>query len=436
MRKVLMALALLGLAGGAVADDLSGGALICHNVPDLGYTTWVEEFEAEAPLSWWCEQYVPLTSCDDQVNEIYNSEEYTFYDNFYVLAAWAEPKTFCAVEFGLGAYDNGLVSFSQHGACGIDPATIPTTDPAWPSPGSGIAIAWAVVNAPSGNFVPVYFFGCYLYGAYYGSTQFPLINDPATDFAGFASCEVPPVTYDAYSMGALGLNEEGIFACYEEPPPREACCFGPECVLMYEAECIDAGGVWYGGPCDPNPCPDEEPWACCFGPDCLMLFEADCIDQGGVFQGVGVTCDPNPCPQPGACCFGCVCEVLMPDVCLDQGGEWYGGPCDPNPCPPCEYACCFPGGECQVATEDVCAELGGTVYYDYMTCEPNPCPDLLGACCFPQEGHPCIDDTFEEDCYEMGGVAWFVDETCATAPCDQYTPTDKHSWGEIKDMYR
>ena len=435
MRKVLVALALLGLAGGAVADDLSGGAFICHNVPDMGYTTYVEEFAGEAPLSWWCEQYVPLTSCDDQVNAIYSDED-TFYDNFYVLVAWAQPKTFCAAEFGLGGYDSGLVSFSQHGACGVDPQSIPTTTPPWPAPNSGIAIAWAADNAPSGNFVPVYFFGCYLYGSGYGSTTIPLTEDPAQAFIGTASCDVPPVTYPAYEWGTLGINAEGASACFMPGPEPEACCFGPDCVLMLEDDCIAQGGEFYGGVCDPNPCPPDVPWACCFGYDCVMLIEADCIDQGGEFQGEDVTCDPNPCiPDPGACCIGCECVVLLEADCIDQGGDFQGEgtTCDPNPCPPCEYACCFVDGSCQVATEDVCAELGGEVYYDYATCDPNPCVPLIGACCVQ---HECYDGIFEDECTEMGGHQWFPGVLCEDDPCEPFTPAEHHSWGEIKDMYR
>jgi len=108
MRSALLVLLLFGGVGATLADDLSGGVFICHNVPDLGYTTWVEAFAGEAPLAWWCEQYVPIADCVDQVNEVY-SDQYTFYDHFYVLAAWSSPKTFCAAEFGLGYYNTGLI---------------------------------------------------------------------------------------------------------------------------------------------------------------------------------------------------------------------------------------------------------------------------------------------------------------------------------------
>ena len=392
MRTAVLTLALLALPGAALGDDLSNGVLICHNVPDLGYTTWVEEFEAEAPLSWWCEQYVPLAGFEDQVNEIY-SDEYTFYDNFYVLAGWYQPKTLCAVEFGLGGYDTGLASFLQHGACGIDPATIPTTDPAWPSPNSGIAIAWAIANAPSGNFIPVYFFGCYLYGSYYGSTQVPLTTDPATDFAGFASCEVPPVTYDAVVLGALGLNEEGVYAGPVVPVPG-ACCFpGGECVMLTPEDCLGAGGEIFGGPCV-----------------------------------------PNPCSPSGACCYDCVCMEMPESECLDLNGVWFADlPCNPNPCPPC-YACCFADYTCVVLTDVDCEAMGGVVVYEADTCDPDPCGVVFGACCFGD--HSCIEAIFEEDCLEMGGVVWFSETLCEDAPCGDYTPHDKHSWGEIKDLYR
>ena len=385
MRKVILALALLGIAGSAVADDLSGGAFICHNVPNLGYTTWVEEFSGQAPLNWWCDQYPPLTSCDDQVNEIY-SEEYTFYDNFYVLVAWADAKTFCAAEFGLGGYDSGLISFSQHGACGIDPQTIPTTDPAWPAPNSGIAIAWAADNAPSGNFLPVYFFGCYLYGSYYGSTTVPLTEDPAQEFIGTASCDVPPVTYPAYDWGTFGLNEAGDPACYEDVV-REACCFDADCVLLTMEECEAQEGEWAGGPCDPNPCLPQV-GACCVIGQCEVLTREECAEAGGTYQGDETTCDPNPCEA--VCCYEdmpargqMACVVTLEEDCATSfGGIFHPdeGSCEPNPCPQLEGACCVIG-VCSVTTEPDCEQMGGIYQGDYESCDPNPCEAV---CCYTE----------------------------------------------------
>jgi len=231
-------------------------------------------------------------------------------------------------------------SFVQHGVCGADPQSIPTTDPPWPSPNSGIAIAWAADHAPSGNFVPVYFFGCYLYGSYYGSAVIPLAEDPAQDFIGTASCDVPPVTYPAYAWGSFGLNEEGQAVCYEEPEP-EACCFELDCVLLDPEECVELDGIPMPGilSCDPNPCLPG-PGACCIGPDCYQLLEAECIELGGDFLGYGIPCEPNPCPDPlGACCYDCICELLTEADCLALDGVWFNLPsCEPNPCPPC-YAC-------------------------------------------------------------------------------------------------
>jgi len=439
-RVAFLTLAVLAMTGTAFADNLTGGALICHTVPDLGYTTWVEEFGGEAPLSWWCQQLAPLASCDDQVNAIYGDDD-TFYDNFYILAAWAEPKVFCAVEFGLGAYDTGLVSFPQHGACGVDPATIPTTDPAWPQPNSGIAVAWAVVNAPSGNFVPVYFFGCYLYGSYYGSTMMPLTTDPATDFAGFASCEVPPVTYDVFEMGAMGINEEGLFAC-GIPIPLEACCFGAVCELLTEEDCITQGGDFYGGPCDPNPCPGEFTACCLCDMSCLLVSaEEECYACGGVYWFPEIhSCDPNPCPPcTHPCCFeDGSCQDLSCMGCEELGGAWHTEweSCDPNPCPRPEFACCFIDGSCEVTTEELCLELGGDPHPEWPECDGADCPILIGACCFCSPPPDCLDNVFEDECYQMGGVAWFAGEDCENVDCWEYTPAHLDSWGEIKEKYR
>lgn len=43
---------------------------------------------------------------------------------------------------------------------------------------------------------------------------------------------------------------------YSQPAPEGACCFGPDCVLLTEEDCLAGEGEWYGNDsCDPNPCP-------------------------------------------------------------------------------------------------------------------------------------------------------------------------------------
>ena len=45
--------------------------------------------------------------------------------------------------------------------------------------------------------------------------------------------------------------------------------------------------------------PPPQTGACCFGDDCFILSEDQCVSQGGVFAGQGVSCLPNPCAEAG-----------------------------------------------------------------------------------------------------------------------------------------
>lgn len=139
--------------------------------------------------------------------------------------------------------------------------------------------------------------------------------------------------------------------------------------------------------------------ACCFGDGhCEVLYEEACEGAGGTYQGDGIACEPNPCPQPPmACCFpDGHCEFITAEICTQLGGipQGFGTNCDPNLCPqpPRTGACCLDDqGNCQVLTEAECAQHGGQYQGDDTTCDPNPCPIV---------------------------------------------PTQKTTWGHIKDMYR
>jgi hypothetical protein len=84
-------------------------------------------------------------------------------------------------------------------------------------------------------------------------------------YYAFADCGFPePVT--PADLGSPGVSQLVVVVNGDvyEPPAPGACCFGPNCVLLFDTECAAQGGVWYGGPCDPNPCPpvptEETSW--------------------------------------------------------------------------------------------------------------------------------------------------------------------------------
>jgi len=282
----------------AFADELADGVLITHYVPGFG--------GPGEPHG--CDDYMQLAAigtCEDQ-NETVEFEDDVAIVEWYVLATWPEAKEFCGVEFGLGDYDPELVDVIDHAPCGVGAQTIPSYDPPWPEPNSGIAVTWDFDTPPSGNFVPVYMFQCRVYGSSYGTTTIPITADPMSSFLGFANCEAPPSVWYALESGVLGIHEPGDWVC---PPglavEARACCllYGP-CLLLREEDCAEAGGVFFEewDTCDPNPCPDPDLWyACCHGEDlhsCQMSNQLYCqaVLEGVWMEGIE-SCFPNPCEE-------------------------------------------------------------------------------------------------------------------------------------------
>ncbi len=243
---VTFMLALAATAAIADADDLANGVFIAHYVPGFG----------GPGQPHGCDDYMQqarIETCAEQ-NETVCFEGSVAYVEWYVLAAWPEEKEFCAAEFGIGDYDPELVHLIGHNPCVNDASTIPSTDPPWPAPNSGIAIAWDIEDAPTGNFAPVYMFRCYVYGSAYGTTTIPIVPNPTYHhFLGFADCQVPPVTWDAIASGRLGIHEPGVWVCPPgwvsnvpdpsgETTPTEEVNWGRIKLLFREGSCADARG--------------------------------------------------------------------------------------------------------------------------------------------------------------------------------------------------
>jgi len=168
---------------------------------------------------------------------------------------------------------------------------LPTTSPAWPGNGSGIAVQW-------NNAVTATLFEWYWFTGYGYSTQLCLGPHP-TQGGGFTDDNIPSTTDPIVGYGCLGFGEPGTPACPIEGPVTGACCF-----------------------------PDGS---------CQVLSADDCAAQGGVFQGVGTDCTTVQCPPPpvyGACCVVEVCTIETQADCEAMGGHYQGDDtvCDPNPC--------------------------------------------------------------------------------------------------------
>ena len=321
MKRVLFALALLGMAvGGANADenDLFGGALITHYSPDY--------ICSDDPCGEFF-IYGPITHCQEQVTEIMTPDFLEVC--WYVVAAFGENKIWCGVQFGFDDYDARIMYFLGADPCYPPDGGLEIKSPGWPGPLEGTAIV--STGAPwDGNWLPVYAFKAYAYG-YYGSGIVQLIPDPtvAIPFGGMGNCASPPEKWDS-ALGGMGVNDPGTWVCWEVE--EGACCFGPICEMREMQDCIDSGGDWVGGPCEPNPCEPPPEGACCFDQtsECLVLTEEVCAEYDGRWLGPDTVCEPNPCE--GACCECQDCHIMLEDDCIAQGWEWVGGPCDPNPC--------------------------------------------------------------------------------------------------------
>jgi hypothetical protein len=231
-----------------------------------------------------------------------------------------------------------------------------------------------------GNYLAVYLCTGYAYGYGYSGVV-PLDVNGQTGLGGWTNCEGVPVEFDPIAYGGLGINADGIFV---EPmgggDPEWACCFPDgSCLLLTEADCTMADGIWYMDlTCEPNPCPPPS-GACCFQDgSCLELTEDDCMAAGGAYWVLFGVCDPNDCDQPpefGACCFDDGTCTYVEEVDCPTGAWIVGVTCDPNPCP--QPTVCCVGADCYIVySEAECTDMGGDWYPDETTCDPNPCPPV------------------------------------------------------------
>jgi hypothetical protein len=213
----------------------------------------------------------------------------------------------------------------------------------------------------------------------------------------------------------------------------------------------------YGGPagvaiflncaafdCDGGDCPDCEgggdpSGACCFGTDCFVMTEADCLANTGEYAGDNTTCGANTCGSPSTCDadvngdgtvdVGDILEMISAwgtdNPAADVNGDgivdvgdllvaidgW--GPCEGGGDP--TGACCF-GTECALMTSANCAAAGGAYNGDNSACTADACGGGGGEC---EAGWTadCQGTCFPDDVY----AAWVGDGYCDDGA---YIPAD------------
>ncbi|MBD3236432.1 MAG: hypothetical protein GF330_07000 [Candidatus Eisenbacteria bacterium] len=193
--------------------DLSNGVLITHHPPLI-------EFTNPPPVEGWCDVYqdgFQIHCCSEQNARIdLDPGEGTVW---FILAAWEEEKEFCGIDFGFGDYEADLFLFDDFFVCppeGTGALQWPT--PGWPGPNEGVMVTRTGSIGWQGNFVPIYHFTGYAYGA----GIIPLARDPQTGDAAFCNCIEPYELFDIECLGGMGIATDGIECCPEGGPSRAA----------------------------------------------------------------------------------------------------------------------------------------------------------------------------------------------------------------------
>ncbi len=270
-------------------------------------------------------------------------------------------------------------------------------------------------------------------GVWYG---YGSVCDPNPCPPPYGSCCYP----DGSCAVTLQVDCTGIWTMFGvcepntcEQPPVGACCDHAtgDCTITTQAAC---GFEWLGPdvPCNTETCPP--PGACCdfVTGNCTITVQADCAFT---WLGAGVPCNTEVCPVPpptGACCDHATGDCVVTTQ-ADCPFEWLGAdvPCNTETCPPPipTGACCDPAtGNCTITTQADCgfAWLGPDV-----PCNTETCPVPTGACCDHATGDCTI--TTQADC----AFDWLgVDVPCNLETCVPPVPTERTSWGQIKNIYR
>jgi len=281
MKKFLMALVVLAMASApAFAGPNVGGTLVVHDT-GLVYCSDISSYPSPAPSceTGTVDANIPLEYVDGWVWKIYAAFPAA---NSPRLKALALGEQFDATVLVLGG---GLP----------DPVNdFDVPQGGWPTTSGGAdGISFGTVKTD--HMVEVYWFGGYAYG---GTGLFATVPHPIEANRFFVDDSTPPLQDPIEGYSSIGFGVDGDIHCPSVPTPG-ACCFTDgSCQLLLADACIAAGGSFFGGACDPNPCPPPPvEAACCLNGACTITTETLCLGAGGQWLP-GEDCDPNPCVIP------------------------------------------------------------------------------------------------------------------------------------------
>lgn len=245
MKRLLMALAVLALFGGAASASFNEGGTIFLHDPGVLYTTDIEDY---------CGQGVAPASCEAADVEVPATAEYHVVKMYAAFPEGATPRL-KGISFGV-YYDPAEILILGGAPCPAGTFELPDTG--WPAAGTGNSLVWDMTIT---EMMPeLYWF--YGYAAY-APGLFTLGPD-AFGFGEFGDDSLPPLTDPIAGFGSLGFGIPGLAACPGAVPEPGACCdeLG-NCTFVLETECPGTF-LGVGIPCDPNPCPpvptEESTW--------------------------------------------------------------------------------------------------------------------------------------------------------------------------------
>jgi hypothetical protein len=250
MKRLVLAVACLALGAGlAYAGPNAGVVLTAHGDQTGDGTSGDPDFVCDLVSG------IP-TVCEDLVQTAMPSGPTGRQEYFVILAVGASDLCFKTVTFGVDYVPDEYCYIRATVPCRTDLGrlALPTTDPAWPGPGSGISISWAP-NERTGLIVPVMLLEMNNFYGQGNPTQINLAPHPAQP-SGVVSCDEPPESDDFEGYATLGTcGADGVPACPVLPEIGACCLPTGECVEVTQEECeSDPNNEWVGGPCEPDTC--------------------------------------------------------------------------------------------------------------------------------------------------------------------------------------
>lgn len=189
---LLLGIAILTVAPGDAAPGPNEGVVLNVHGNAAGVETGGDPAQAIG-LPFDCEDLSPTAGPDQSGVEW-----------FLVVVVSGRRASFSTVTFGLGGYDESACYISFFGPTRpeLQPLEIPSAG--WPGPNEGTAVSWAP-QCLSGEMVPVYYFGVYVYG----STTIPLGSFYPGQQDGVVSCGVPGEEDPIAEFGSFGCGGVG-----------------------------------------------------------------------------------------------------------------------------------------------------------------------------------------------------------------------------------